>query len=593
MARDLQQVSDDAAGFGTSTVLTDLAASVPGICADLGVRDAVISPGSRSALLTVAFAREPRVACHVIVDERSAAYVAIGIAQQTERPVVLVCTSGTAALNYGPAVAEAFFLNIPLVVCTADRPPEWIGQNDGQAIQQDNLYGPHTKRCYTLPVDDSHPDARWHFLRDVSYAINLSIEDPPGPVQINVPIREPFYQKISRSVDTTQHPGRAIVELKSRPTLSDEQWQSLVAQINRVDTLVVLVGQLDYSESFREKLTELAGRPNWVILGDILSNTHGTGTLNHVDGIFSAVEDGLRQMLRPDLLITLGKSVLSKNVKSFFRQCRVPKHWHIQPAGQVADTLQSLGTIIRADAAEFLDQLSARLDEARHREPSDTRARWQALDAMSREVLSSFLSEKKALGEFEAVAQLLAQLPGDCDLHLANSMAVRYANLVGLCGNEKTRVYGNRGTAGIDGCLSTMIGHAYKTDRLQVLLIGDLAFFYDRNALANDVPPNVRIVLINNHGGGIFELIDGPADLPELMKYFVTPHGMTAEHTCAEFGLDYRVHDSRDGLLGCVGSFLKSGGRASVLEVETDREANRKSFARYRRLLSEKSKCIV
>lgn len=543
-------------------------------------------------MLTVAFARETRVACHVVTDERSAAYVALGIAQQTEKPVALVCTSGTAALNYAPAVAEAYYLNVPLVVFTADRPPEWIGQNDGQAIQQNNLYGPHTKRCYTLPVDDSHPDARWHFLRDVSYAINLSREAPPGPVQINVPIREPFYQKISRRSGSSRCAGQSIAEWRSRPSLSSDQWETLIERINRVATVVVLVGQLNHSESIRAKLTGLAERANWVVVGDILSNTHATGTLNHVDGILSVVDEGVRQRLRPDLLITFGKSVLSKHVKAFFRHCQVPEHWHVQGAGPVADTFQSLGTILRVDEAEFLDQLGARLVDTGQTELGKTRARWQALNDTSGDALSAFLSEKQMLSEFEAVGHLLAQLPGDCDLHLGNSMAVRYANLVGLSGNEKTRVYCNRGAAGIDGCLSTMIGHAYKTDRVQVLLIGDLAFFYDRNGLANEVPPNVRIVLMNNHGGGIFELIDGPADLPELTKYFVTPHARTAEHTCEEFGLDYRVHDSRGGLLGCLGSFFTDSGKPALLEVETDREVNRKSLARYQQLLTEKTKCM-
>lgn len=567
--------------------MTSLAASVPGICADLGVRDVVISPGSRSALLTVAFAREPRVTCHVVVDERSAAYFALGIAQQTERPVALVCTSGTAALNYGPAVAEAYYLKVPLVVFTADRPPEWIGQNDGQSIQQANLYGPHTKRSYSLPVDDSHPDARWHFLRDVSYAVNLSREDPPGPVQVNVPIREPFYQLIDRSGEAPARSGLAIAEWRSHPSLSDEQWQRLAARVDRAGTVLVLVGQLNHSEAVRQQIGVLAGRANWVVVGDILSNTHGTGALNRVDGILGMVDDRLRQCLRPDLLITFGKSVLSKHVKAFFRQCHVREHWHIQPAGPVADTFQSVGTIIRVDEAEFLAQLGMRLDDAGGNGSGKTRAVWEALDEASGEALAAFLSAKQTLCELEAVGYVLAQLPQDCDLHLANSMAVRYANLVGLSGNATTRVYGNRGTSGIDGCLSTLVGHAQKTDRLQVLLIGDLAFFYDRNALANPVPPNVRIVLINNHGGGIFDLIDGPADLPELTRFFVTPHAMTAERTCEEFGLDYRACNERDDLPACLGPFFEDGGRPALLEVETDREGNRASFARYRQLLSQ------
>ena len=163
------------------------------ICYKHGIENVIISPGSRSAPLTLAFARHENLNCKVVADERSAAFVALGIAQQTGKPVVLICTSGSAAYNYAPAIAEAYFQQIPLLVLTADRPPEWIDQLDGQTIRQNNIYGKHVKESYTLPVDLSHKDAIWHVGRIVSEAINLSKTYPFAPVHINAPFREPFY----------------------------------------------------------------------------------------------------------------------------------------------------------------------------------------------------------------------------------------------------------------------------------------------------------------------------------------------------------------------------------------------------------------
>ena len=165
------------------------------ICSQKNISDIIISPGSRSAPLTLAFLRHPKLTCRTIVDERSAAFIALGLAQQTERPVGLVCTSGTAGLNYGPAVAEAYYQQIPLLVFTADRPPEWIDQNDGQTIHQGEMYGKHCCGYFELPVDDTHPDAKWHSERIISEAINKSLWPIPGPVHVNVPLREPLYPK--------------------------------------------------------------------------------------------------------------------------------------------------------------------------------------------------------------------------------------------------------------------------------------------------------------------------------------------------------------------------------------------------------------
>ncbi|RYG01516.1 MAG: 2-succinyl-5-enolpyruvyl-6-hydroxy-3-cyclohexene-1-carboxylic-acid synthase, partial [Chitinophagaceae bacterium] len=247
--------------------INDIAA----ICALHGIEEAVLCPGSRSAPLTLAFVRHSGIRTRTITDERSAAFIALGIAQQTKKPVVLVCTSGTAALNFAPAIAEAFYQQIPLLVLTADRPPEWIDQHDGQAIKQQNIYGGHVKKSFQVPVDLTHPDAAWHTNRIINEAINLTQVYPAGPTHINVPFREPFYPVEGEVYSFSKNP-RIIKSWSVAASLTENclsQLQEIISQSKRV---LVIAGLNAPDKKLQEAINRASQANSLVFIPDITSN---------------------------------------------------------------------------------------------------------------------------------------------------------------------------------------------------------------------------------------------------------------------------------------------------------------------------------
>ncbi|MCC3160579.1 2-succinyl-5-enolpyruvyl-6-hydroxy-3-cyclohexene-1-carboxylic-acid synthase [Hymenobacter sp. 15J16-1T3B] len=596
--------------------------NIPEICAQHGITDVVLSPGSRSAPLTIAFARHPELRVRVVPDERAAAFIGLGLAQAQRRPVALVCTSGTAGLNYAPAVAEAFFQQIPLVVFTADRPPEWIDQLDGQTIRQPNLYGRHAKAAFELPVDFSHADARWQAGRLVNEAINLSQEFPAGPVQVNVPLREPFYPKAGEEI--VYEPVKISREVAGAPQLPAAELQVLRRQLRQTPRVLVVAGQHRHDEPLLLALRRFGAAYQAPVVGDLIANVHQpvgpdydaarTAPLGRQDVFMVVPEAGLREALRPELLITYGQSLISKALKNYLRDYPATQHWHVQPAGPVADTFRSLTRIIRMEPAAFFESIlgsedldpgsvpgattaakpgrlswqgpGAARDEAAAPKDAFTTP-WQRANGWATDFVREFLTQPQQLfNEFTAIYRALQLVPDGAALHLANSMAVRYANILGLPAGSTAEVFANRGTSGIDGCNSTAVGAALaQPERPIVLLTGDVAFFYDRNGFWHNYPtPNLRVILVNNHAGGIFRLIDGPRQQPELEEFFETRQALTAENTARDFGLRYFTATSFAELDKVLPVFFAptATGNAAVLEITTDSATNAAFFEQYR-----------
>lgn len=554
------------------------------ICARQGVREAVLSPGSRSAPLTIAFVRHPDIRTRTFSDERSAAFVALGIALTTGGATALVCTSGTATLNYGPAIAEAYFQQVPLLVFTADRPPEWIDQLDGQTIRQQELYGRHVKKSFSFPVDFSHPDAQWHAERIVSAAINEAQAFPPGPVHVNVPLREPFYPEAGEEV-TFDENVKIIFETASDFLLAPSAVPALHKDLASFPKILVVAGQQGYDPEILKALEAFRAATGAVVVGDIIANTHTLpGSVRQPDVIIPALPECRRQDLRPDLLLTFGKSIISKNLKLYLRSHPPREHWHLQEVGEVADPFQTLTRIIRVSPRSFFGSLGqggqpsfpipARVTYAKVWKEEKEKASW---------CIQNFLAEAP-FNEFSAFREVMRHLPQPGLLHLANSMAVRYANLVGLEREQQVTVYANRGTSGIDGSTSTAVGTALCTDLPVTLLTGDMAFFYDRNALWHNYPlPRLRIVVFNNHGGGIFRMIDGPGQQPELDEYLETHQALTAELTAREFGFRYFAPSSRETLQEVLPVFFSTRQEGpALLEITTDSRENTEFFKAYR-----------
>lgn len=559
--------------------LQTLAALAVDAAVTLGVTTWVIAPGSRSAPLTVALAARTDVTRYVVYDERSAGYIALGIAQQLQRPVGLICTSGTAAANLGPAVIEAFYQRIPLLVLTADRPPEWIDQEDNQAIRQNGLYGAHVKASFTLLPDDGHPDTRWHARRTIADAVGISALLPWGPVHVNVPLREPLYAAASVPIGA-QAP--VAVTLDAHRALDPSGWERVLAGWRSAHRILIIGGLHPADASLAASLSELVRDSRVALIGDVTSNIHAVAAAVHRwESILSGADQATLDTMAPDLAITFGGPVTARALKSLLRTRPPEAFWRVSPVAPPPDTFQALTLAIPLDAAGFFRELAARCTP---RSGFDYANVWA--DRARRADIGAFLGQQP-FGEFVAMHSVLRMLPASSALQIGNSMPIRYANLIGI-GPERrpAQVNANRGTSGIDGTVSTAVGAALaRPDGLTTLLIGDLGFFYDRNGLWHShLPANLRIVLLNNHGGGIFDLIDGPAALaPEVRRdYFLTPQPLRAERTAADFGMDYaRVRDLPT-LEASLATFWQERGRPALLEIESDMATNGQVFASFR-----------
>jgi 2-succinyl-5-enolpyruvyl-6-hydroxy-3-cyclohexene-1-carboxylate synthase len=571
------------------------------ICSQHDLRQVILSPGSRCAPLTIAFARHPEITTYIIPDERSAAFIALGMAQQLSEPVALLCTSGSAGLNYYPAIAEAYYQQIPLIVLTADRPPEWIDQADGQTIRQRNMYANHIKASYELPVDYSHPDAVWQIERIVNEAINLCRSYPPAPVHINLPFREPLYPPENFEMKFDKN-VKIFREVKNIPTLSEHVWEEILKVWNQAEKVLVVGGQNRLDTELCDCLQSKLGI---VLIADVISNLHPCPIDKILfQDIFLANKEIQQKLGQADLLITFGKSVISKNLKLYLRHQKPKHHWHIQEAGNVPDTFKSLNKIIRTTPTYFFNILSEKqqpeqLTMERRRAYFDL---WieQDVSLINRLILpvdfsknnsnifatSAFdtLSNEKPWSELEVVNEIIRNIHR-ANLHLANSMTVRYANYLQLPSNSKIEVFANRGTSGIDGCLSTAVGHALaQPDKTNVLIIGDLAFFYDRNGLwHNYLPKNLKIIVLNNHGGGIFKMIDA-GKVPEADEYFVTKQTLKAERTAIDAGMAYFYANNRSDFQKVLKIFLQTNQQAQLLEIETDTEENMRILNEYKKI---------
>ncbi|HYG18967.1 MAG TPA: 2-succinyl-5-enolpyruvyl-6-hydroxy-3-cyclohexene-1-carboxylic-acid synthase, partial [Ohtaekwangia sp.] len=356
--------------------------------------------------------------------------------------------------------------------------------------------------------------------------------------------------------------------------------------------ILIVAGQEAWDRKLLSTLSGFLAHHNIPLAGDIISNLHGLEkVVRHAEVFLSQATPGVQKTLQPDLLITFGKSVISKNLKLFLRRNPPRDHWHIQPGGIAADTFQGITKIFEADPNAFFEFAATipRHETFEDQKQNNYYKLWEIESRSAQRALSQFFPQEH-FAEFELVWTILRNLPENCNLHLANSMSVRYANLVGLEAHQgNVRVWSNRGTSGIDGCTSTAVGHTLKSDMLNILITGDLAFFYDRNAFwHNDPLPNLRVVLLNNHGGVIFGMIDGPASLPERDEYFVTRQKLNARKLCEEFGFDYLALEHRRKLKNLTKDFFESDGRTKVLEIETDTQINKSIFDSFKKQIQQR-----
>ncbi|MCE7064753.1 2-succinyl-5-enolpyruvyl-6-hydroxy-3-cyclohexene-1-carboxylic-acid synthase [Dyadobacter sp. CY326] len=547
--------------------LVDIAA----ICYQQGVRHVVASPGSRSAALTLAFARHGGFAMHVCMDERSAGFIGLGIAQQTRVPVVLICTSGSAVYNFAPAVSEAFFQQVPLVVISADRPKEWLHQYDGQTIYQSEIFGKHIKRSFELSSDYAHKDVQWAINRIANEAVTLASTTPPGPVHINVPIREPFYPGAGEDMIASAD-LKVITRQASESILSPETWNNLLDDFEDFPKILIAVGQNMPDPELSEVLNKISEEWDIPILADHIANTTGDKIIRNHDLFLGRTDI---QNLVPDLLITTGLSFISKDFKQFIRKNPPKAHWHISEDAFLADPMQSVTNIIPTSPQYFFQNLFEKIDYQLFVQNSDPETdsqfiqNWNIQDTKSSRIKADYLQNLSKINDLTSLDLVIKYTRKVYQLHVANSMSIRYVNVLDLP-PYIPGVFCNRGTSGIDGCVSTAVGAALMNNEETLLIVGDVAFMYDRNGLLiESLPQNLKIVVINNAGGNIFRMIDGPAGLPELETYFETRHAFSAKRTCEDSDIAYFSCNALETLETSINQFLENEG-ISLLEIFTD-----------------------
>lgn len=522
-----------------------------------------MSPGSRNAPVLYALDNSD-VTCHSIVDERSAAFVALGMAKATNQPVILSCTSGTATLNYYPAIAEAFYARVPLIILTADRPAEKIDAWDGQAIRQKGVYSNHIRAEFQTP-DSFEDESSFKEIADrVSKCLTSEIS---GPIHINIPIREPFY---SFSTEGLILKNKSAIELPIQQNVNVASIASHLGEDFGLKKVLVFNGMED-----GENIV-IGSDDGTVMLSDITSNQ--TSDVHYWDSmLFSAQSksNGLDflSVLRPDILITTGTTTISKGLKRFLQHHKPEKHIHLSKYYEVGDMFGTNPQIINPSEIKLVSEREHDIDGERDG------AYVNAWLNMTQEFKIRFSQlDWSQYNEFCVTNYVLNNLPKDAVLHLSNSMPVRYVSFLLNSDVSNNVVYSNRGTSGIDGCTSTAVGNALVVKEDVYLITGDVAFFYDINALFNTkLPTNLKIILLNNQSGGIFEMISGPDKMGDSLKLQTTPHGHDAEKMAEHFGLDY--------FKGCkIGAFaqgfdlLKSSGKTGVLEVQTDPFENKSFF---------------
>ena len=549
------------------------------ICKDKGLTDIVISPGSRNAPLVIEFTRDAAFRCLVVPDERSAAFIALGMAQQSGRPTAVICTSGSAPLNYAPAMAEAFYQRIPLVAITADRPAEWIGQADGQAINQQGMFQNFVRRSVTLPQEPRDDADFWYLQRIVSETLDIAMGPVKGPVHLNVPLREPLYGQERAEQQVLKLPDT----LKIQSSLNDDMIDKLAQEWNSCKRKMIICGGLIPSNPVQDILSKFLDDPSMIILTESTSNLSIDHTISCIDRVLATISRNDEADFTPDLLITFGGPVVSKKIKAFIRRHKPHQHWHLDPDELHIDTYQSLTHHIPLEPQVFLKQITEHTVSVH----STYRDSWLERDEIAEAAHKDYLKGLQ-WSDMKVFETVLKYLPQGSDLQMGNSTPVRYTQLFKAF--KPLNYFGNRGTSGIDGCVSTAVGAAISSGKLTTLIVGDMTFFYDTNGLwHHHVPANLKIILINNGGGGIFRIIEGPSSVPELEEYFETRHQFEAKHIASTFGLDYARCTSLKELEELLPLLYVESEKAGILEIFTPFEENAKVLSSYFGFISERS----
>jgi len=518
------------------------------------VKNVVLCPGSRNSPIVHTLVSHSYFNCHSVTDERSAGFFAMGLALHGGKPAAIVCTSGTALLNIHPAVAEAFYQQIPLIVISADRPQGRIGQMDGQTVPQPHVFGSLVKKSVSLPEGNTEEDILY-CNRLINEALLELNHHGKGPVHINVPLAEPLF-----SFTTPELPEVRVITRYQGLNIYDRDYNQLIAKLNKYNRRLMVVGQMTLIYLFEKKISKLIYK-HFAWLTEHLGNRTVPGmAIRNFDTLLYTLSEEEKEKLKPELVITYGGHTVSKRLKKFLRTHPPKEHWHVSLDGEIIDQFGCLTTVIEIDPLEFIEKVAPLMEN----KPCPYPQVWETLS-------KNIPAPEFAYSEMSAIGALIKSLPLSCSLHLGNSSPIRYAQLYTL--PEEVEVLGNRGTSGIDGSLSTALGYAYTSDKINFIILGDLSFFYDMNALWNaHIRPNVRILLINNGGGEIFQAIPGFKMPEETQRYVTASHSTSAKGWALERNFQYTAVHNTDELTAALPGFAGlEANSPMLLEVFTDK----------------------
>lgn len=527
------------------------------------IRNCVLSAGSRNVPFVHSVEKDPFFKCYSVVDERSAGYFALGIAQQTNEPVVISCTSSTAATNYWPPVAEAFYQNVPILVMTSDRDPEMLGQWEDQMIDQVGMFDRHVKKSFNLPIIHEHDD-ELYCQRLVNDALLELTHRGTGPVHINIPMKSYNNSFNVKTLPDVVKYDRVTIEK------SDILWEKKLSQLKNAKKIAVVCGQRSFvSDDLKKQISSFFKHYNSAIIVDYMSNLdfeEGINTVVCMDDRYVTTKKA--QELLPDIVISYGGQIFS-GVKDQFRKFPYKfEHWLVQEDGKVVDAFKSFTTVFECSPEYFFTKANKYAEDAEN--DKEYYNQWK-------NYAGSVIYPEFPWSHVYAIKQVVEKIPEDSILHLSINDAIRITNFFKL--NQHIKTYANIGTHGIDGPLSTFLGQAVATDDPAFLVVGDLAFFYDMNAMRlRHIKNNVHVLLINNHGGSEFYFNgmykDKYSDLHTTAR-----HQTKAEGWVKENNFIYLSAHDKESLNSAVKEFMRTDLDQPVfLEVFTEMSTDAKTI---------------
>jgi 2-succinyl-5-enolpyruvyl-6-hydroxy-3-cyclohexene-1-carboxylate synthase len=560
-----------------------------------GVKYACISPGSRSTPLTFSLAKNIRIKCFVNVDERSSAFFALGLAKASNTPVVVVTTSGTAAAELYPAIIEAYQQRVPLIICTADRPPELINTGANQTINQHNLYKNHIRWFRNVGLPSLKRLKLRRLQQTALRAVEISTIKDKGPVHLNFPFRKPLEPfTFTDEVDPLliKDLDRSIKKIKPSKKKHDSEklrrtkkFKEIVELITNEDEGIIIAGPMEYDFNLRKQLRNLSSLTGYPIIADaashlrfkvskndkkILSNYHAFLRSNE----FSASH-------KPKLILQFGRTPTSSSLETFLETCNAPRYM-INEFGDWFDPSRKSKAVVKYNPENFVTEINNHLTVLNlKRNNSALSEDFNKAEALAEKIKTEVLGESTFPNEPGIIKNLLEALPDKAHILIGNSSPIRDFDNYAAHNKKDIIVYFNRGASGIDGVTSTAIGIAQLKEPA-FLLTGDLSFLHDLNALAaaNKYPAGLTVILINNNGGGIFESLPVSKERSILKEYFLTPHNLNLKNIITSFGVEYKLVKSRAQLNNSINDSV-GNTKLNVLEIKTDAEKSLRLRNRY------------